>query len=145
MSFENVWSAEEVAAGKELIQVMSAKKAAAQLSERFQRQITKSALISKLTRVRYNGPTYCPANTIGCRTTRNGSGKPKNKDYLAMKTKRWTVPSRVPATKLAPLPPRYMPKSTCQFIAGDYDWKKCGIESHGPWCDYHKQLVTLRK
>ena len=147
---EMIWTPEEVARASELIQVMSAAAAAIRLSEETDRKITRSALISKLNRARYGGPTFNPAHTIGCTISRNASGEPKKKrvstskapkDYSQFKTKRWGLPKI--STKREPLSPRYLPKWTCQYI-GDVPGM-CGKESHGPWCDEHKQIVTQRK
>ena len=136
------WSETEIKMAAELIVQMTATEAAAILTEKTGRTITKSALIGRLFRSGKKVEKFY--------TTRAKNAAPR---VQRQKSITLPLPVRHPTPRLdiqqridralskqfTPLPPRYQPKATCQYI--DDNNHRCEAVSQGPWCDHHKAIV----
>lgn len=139
------WKPHEDAALYELIQVKTAADTAKELTVRFGHNFTTMAVIGRVNRLNPKPKTFFEARTVGSKSPRKRDRSKKGdlgSVYLAKKTPRWKAPSTSKALTIQAMPPRYQPKWTCQYIADS--WDKCGKESHGPWCEEHKALVTKK-
>lgn len=142
------WKPHEDAVLYELIQVKTASDTAKELTARFGHAFTTMSVIGRVNRLNPKPKTFFEPRTKGSK----GHNKTKPRDrskkgdlgsvYLAKKTPRWKAPVPSRALTIQAMPPRYQPKWTCQYIADS--WDKCGKESHGPWCEEHKALVTKK-
>jgi hypothetical protein len=129
MNQNSAWTPEEIQQAVELVRTMSAKDAAAIMSENTGRNISRSSLIGALYRNKRQD-AYMNKQARGVIREL----KPKTTTTKITKNKSVSVP------KLKN--PVYLGQGTCQWINPDNT--RCALPTEGPWCETHRQVVFIQ-